>query len=539
MEIPYSVLTSGKATFGIRPRDILAVGFRHKRVVTLCFCGILLGTIATAVLQPKQYVATTQFLIERERVDPVISPGASQTTGLTPSEVTEEELNSEVALLQSDDVIREVTLACGLQNRRGLLSYVLGMPDEPRRIAKAAGRLKRDLNIELLRKSNVISVSYAADDPQLAARVLSVLDDAYLKKNVAVHRPPGQFEFFDQETDRYKKNLADAEAQLKAFSNQDGGVAPQVDRDITLQKLNEFHASLQQTRADMASTQERILALQKQAGSTPQRLTTQARETDDAQVLQGLKNTLMNLELKRTELLTKYQPTYPLVQEVDKQIADTRNSIAGEESKPIREETTDRNPTYAWINEELAKAKADYSGLQARASALEAIVTKYDASAKDLEQKDILQQDLLREVKTDEENYLLYQRKREEARMTDALDRTRILNVAVAEQPMAPTLPSNSPLTLLLVGGLLAAAVSFGAAFTLEYLDPSFRTPSEVAAELNIPVLAAVPLNLSNSAGNGNGNRAPKVESSSNGDGLQFAAVGIESYAVAPDQETR
>lgn len=538
METPYSVLTSGKATFGIRPRDVLAVGFRHKRVVMLCFCGILLGTIATAMLEPKQYSATTQFLIERERVDPVISPGANQTTGPTPSEVSEEELNSEVALLQSDDVLREVTLACGLQNRRGLLSYVLGMPDEAKRTAKAVNRLKRDLNIELVRKSNIISVSYAANDPQLAARVLNVLDEAYLRKNVAVHRPPGQFEFFDQETERYKKNLADAETQLKAFSNQEDGVAPQVDRDITLQKLNEFHASLQQTRADMAGTQERILALEKQAKITPQRLTTQARETDDAQVLQGLKNTLVNLELKRTELLTKYQPTYPLVQEVDKQLADAKNAIASEEAKPIREETTDRNPTYAWINEELAKAKADYSALQARAAALVAIVAKYDATAKDLEQKDILQQDLLREVKTDEENYLLYQRKREEARMTDALDRTRILNVAVAEQATAPTLPSNSPLTLLLVGGLLAVTVSFGAAFTLEYLDPSFRTPSEVAAELNIPVLAAVPLNFSESAGNRASDR-PARESGSSEDRLQFAAVGREPYASAPDQETR
>jgi len=540
MNNAHSVLSLGRATFGVRPRDVLAIGFRHKRVVMLCFCGILLGTIATAVLQPKQYVATTKFLIERERVDPVISPGASQNTAAPSSEVSEEELNSEVELLQSDDVLREVTLACNLQDRRGLLSYVLGMPDKSTRIAKAANRLKRDLNIELVRKSNIISVSYPASDPQLAARVLNALDDAYLKKNVAVHRPPGQFEFFDQETDRYKKNLADAEAQLKAFSNQEGGVAPQVDRDMTLQKLNEFHANLQQTRADMAATEERIRALQRQAGTTPQRLTTEARETDDAQVLQGLKNTLMGLELKRTELLTKYQPTYPLVQEVDKQIADTNQSIASEESKPIREETTDRNPTYSWINEELAKAKADYSGLQAKAAALETIVAKYDATAKELEQKDIVQQDLLRDVKTDEENYLLYQQKREEARMTDALDRTRILNVAVAQQPTAPTLPSNSPLTLLLVGGLLAVTVSLGAAFTLEYMDPSFRTPAEVATELNIPVLAAVPINQNRFAasGNGNGKRVAKADAGSNADHLQYAGVTGEPYA-APDQERR
>jgi len=48
-------------------------------------------------------------------------------------------------------------------------------------------------------------------------------------------------------------------------------------------------------------------------------------------------------------LLTKYQPTYRLVQEVDKQIVDTTAAIAAEQSKPLKEETTDQNPTYNWM----------------------------------------------------------------------------------------------------------------------------------------------------------------------------------------------
>jgi len=484
---------SSKFTSGFSLRDVLAIGFRHRRVVVLSFCGMLSGAVLAAVLQPPEYRAHTKFLIERERLDPVISPGVS-TPQTFSGEVTEEELNSEVELLESADVLRQVAVSCGLHQRKSFLTSLLGAGDEPTRIAKAVDRLQNALKIEVVRKSNVISVSYAADNPQLAARVLSALGDAYLKKNVAVHRPPGQFEFFDQETESYKSNLSEAEAKLKVFSSEDDGVAPQLARDITLQKFNEFHASLQQTRAEIASTEERIRALEKQSDTTPQRLTTQARQTDDAQVLQGLKSTLNNLELKRTELLTKYQPTYALVQEVDKQIADTRASIVVEESRPIREETTDRNPTYGWINEELAKARADDSGLQARAAALQAIVSKYKTKAKELDEKGILQQDLLRTMKTDEENYLMYQRKREEARMTNALDQTRILNVAIVEQPIAPMLHSNSPWTLLIMGGLLAVIVSLGTAFTLDYMDTSFRTPAEVFTELNIPVLGAISL---------------------------------------------
>jgi uncharacterized protein involved in exopolysaccharide biosynthesis len=502
-------------------RDLIAIGFRHQRAIIITFCAILLGAVLAAVLQPYKYQATTEFLLERSRMDPVVSPGQENNSSVMRSEVTEEELNSEVELVQSDDVLRQVVLATGLQKRRRFLSFV-GMQDtEQEKIAKAIGRLRKELAIETVKKSNLISVSYSSTDPRMAAKVLQALDEAYLQKNLAVHHPPGQFEFFDQEAESYKKNLADAELQLKAFSEQEGGVSPQLARDITLQKLNEFAASLQQTYADIATTDKRIEALQKQSGTTPQRMTTQLHSTDDAQVLQGLKSTLMTLELKRTELLTKYQPTYPLVQEVDKQLAETRDSIAAEESKPLREETTDRNPTYAWINEELAKAQADEAGLKARAAATQAIIAKYQVNAHDLEQKGIVQQDLLRKVKTEEENYLLYQHKREEARMSDALDRTRILNVAIAEQPTVPALPSNSRSSVLLLGMLLATCVSLGTAFVLEYANPSFRTPSEVFSELSIPVLAAVPheFNAFSGIGSGNGNKNGNANHNGNGNG--------------------
>ena len=489
MRTEYTASTAGERSFSVR--DFIAVGFRHKRAVTLCFSGILLGTILGAIFLPPLYKSSTKFLIEHERMDPVASPGQGAQTMVRPP-VTEEELNSEVELLKSEDVLRQVVLANGLQHRKSLSWYIFGMPDEQHRVAKAVNRLAGNLTIEAIKKSNLIDVHWYTTDAHLAASVLSSLDDAYLKKNVSVHHPPGQFEFFDQGTTKYEKDLADAEAQLKAFSEQDGGVSPQVTTNLTLAKLNEFQASLQTTKAQMASTEERIRDLEKQAGITPERLTTEQKQADDATVLQGLKNTLNTLELKRTELLTKYQPTYPLVQEVDKELAQTKASIATEEAKPVREETTDRNPTYSWINEELAKAKSDYAGLQASAIATQAIVNQYQATSRDLDQKGILEGDLLRNMKATEENYLLYLRKREEAKMEDAMNNTRILSVAIAETPIVPTLPAISPLLIMIIGTLLAVILSLGLAFALEYLDPSFRTPSEVMDELNIPVLAAV-----------------------------------------------
>ena len=487
MALPFSV------------KDIVDAIFRYKKTALLCFFGILTGAVLAAFLQPALYTAKTEFLVGEGRVDEVVSTEATVQPMVKP--VTEEDLNSEIELLHSQDVLREVVIACGLDQKPHLRDRVFGTPNPDRRIDRAVALLGKELKIELVKKSNLIDVTYSARDPQAAVQVLKSLTDAYMQKHVAVHSPPGQFEFFAQETERYKQNLADAETQLKQFSDQTDGVAPLVSRDIALQKLSEFRSSLEQTRADIASTEQRIKTLEKQAGITPERLTTSTRTSDDAQVLQSLKSTLMTLQLKRTELLTKYQPSYPLVQEVDKEIGETQAAIVGEEAKPLNEQTTDRNPTYAWINEELAKAKADYTSLQAKAAAEQAIVTSYEDRTRDLAQKGLTQEDLLRTVKTDEENYLLYLHKQEQARMSEALDRTRILNVAVAEQPVAPSLPSNSPWPMLFGGLFFAVIASIGAASAQQYLDPSFRTPEEVTAELHVPLLAAVPCFESKSNG--------------------------------------
>ena len=168
------------------------------------------------------------------------------------------------------------------------------------------------------------------------------------------------------------------------------------------------------------------------------------------------------------------------------------------EKSQLHEETTDRDPTHEWVREELAKAKADLAGLQARAQATALTVRSYRENARSLEQKEVVQDDLIRTVKATEGNYLLYLRKEEEARISDALDRRRIINVAIAEAATVPSLPSNHRSLTVLVGLLLATLVSVGLAFGSEYLDPTFRTPDEVTSFLNIPVLATMPQNGKN-----------------------------------------
>ncbi len=77
--------------------------------------------------------------------------------------------------------------------------------------------------------------------------------------------------------------------------------------------------------------------------------------------------------------------------------------------------------------------------------------------------------------------------------MNDALDQGGIVNVTIAERPVSPALPVWSTWAILTVGCVAAGACGTGAAFAADYLDPAFRTPDEVLAYLQAPVLASLP----------------------------------------------
>jgi uncharacterized protein involved in exopolysaccharide biosynthesis len=469
-------------------RDIVAVLFRQRWPMLIAFVLVVIAVAASGVWIPK-YEAQMKILALRQRSDEMVTPSANAPAQFNSDQVSEEDLNSEVELLNSDDLLRKVVLTTGLAGQTSPSGDGAGEVS----VAKAVRKLSRDLKIEPIHKTNVISVSYEARDPKTAEAVLEALAAGYTEKHLTVHRPTGEFKFFDQQTEQYKQGLNQAQEMLTDFTKGTGVVSAQIQRDSALQQAAEFDTTARQAQTALLETEQRVNSLRAELKSIDPRLTTAVRNSDNPQLLEQLKSTLLNLELKRTELLTKFEPTYPLVQEVNEQIADSKSAISAEESKPIRDETTDQNPDYQWVEAELTKAQADLSGFKARAATSAAIAAKYHGEAQSLGQSEIQQDNLLQAAKTEEANYLLYVQKREEARISNALDQDRILNVALAERPIAPALPERSPLGVALLTLLLAGAFSLSTAFVLDFIDPTFRTPDELAGYLGTPVLAALP----------------------------------------------
>ena len=164
--------------------------------------------------------------------------------------------------------------------------------------------------------------------------------------------------------------------------------------------------------------------------ATPARSSTTESSVAANLLLENLNATLLAGQIKRSQLLMKYDPNFPLVKEADQEIAETQAAIANAEKAKYVNATTDRDPTYELLREDKAKTEADLASEKATAAALVNSVAGMRAQMVTLDADAVKQSALIREAKADEGNYLLYLGKREQERTSDAFDLKRIANVA-------------------------------------------------------------------------------------------------------------
>lgn len=473
-------------------REVLSIFFRNRRLIELTFLVTLAGVVLAVFLFGMAYESNTEILVKHRRADQVISTDSSSREAMNSTDApTEREINTEISLLKGGDLMAQVVKDCGLDaSENHFWNRLFPGRDASWRLGKAARKLSGALKINEVPQSNLIQISYRSSSPEQAQRVLSDLDRLYLAKHLAVYRPPGAFDFFHRQAEFYHDELAQAEQQLASYDLTRDASDPELDKEILLRKAGEFESNMRETQAAISQSSKQVNELSSLLQKTPDRLQMQITAGDNPQLLAFLKSNVAELETKRTDLLTKYQPTYRLVQDVDKQIADLQAAIAREEKKPVRQESTGENPTYELLKEELVKANENLAGYRAKEQATAPLAATYRQQALLVDRKGIERQDLIRNVKAAEVDYMLYVQKQEQARIADEMDKDSILNVTIAETPGVPSTPVFSPLMLLFAGCVLAVMISVAIGFFADYFDPSFRTPEEVVQFLDTPLLA-------------------------------------------------
>ncbi|MGA7338989.1 MAG: hypothetical protein WBE72_10335 [Terracidiphilus sp.] len=404
--------------------------------------------------------------------------------------MTEEQINSEIQLLIGRGLANQVVDPdWNSQDETRMSREQLKAHDE------AVAGFEKHLSVSMIRKSNVIHVSFVAPNPKTATDTLNRLLTAFLKKQQEIAQPPGTSKFFADQAASYKQQLDQAQQQLAAFQQQNKIVSLSDSEQVLDREINDEQTDLRGTDAQISELTQQLGSQTRHLKNIPDRQMTQVRTIPNDYSIERLNTMLAELQNKRTELLTKFNENDRLVQEVNRQIADTSANLAKAQQMTSQEHDTDVNPVWQSVTGSIIQNETQREALKARRIALARQIGSLQSQLSGVESSTVPFDTLRQKVADLQNNYQLYAQKRDEAEIADQMNANRLLNVAVAQNPTYSVTPYRpKPAIDIVLGTFTAAFIASFLVFFAEIGRNTFACSVEVERALQLPVLSEVPL---------------------------------------------
>lgn len=494
----------------VSPGELVRVLLKRKWAIIGLFVSLLTGLSLYCFFWPPTYEARQRFLVKIDRDDPLVSP--DQNTAIrtmSRARILEDDLNSEAAILRSEPVLRKTVIETGLDKLPPhWLLRIINIPfdaigdvydswhnkPKPDAVTTAIERLAKKTEVMAEKKSAILNVSVRWGDPRAALILMEKLSANYLEQHLATHKGPETAKFFQEQADRKRQELAAIDRMIAAVSPGATLNGVEMERELSLRNAAEAEASWRRAKASEAETQARLRTTTEQLNAVPERVVKSERNVVNQTAIGGLKTRVLDLQIRRTELLRRYLPDHRLVKEVEEELSSAQRMLDSELSSPLKERTTEVSVIAESLQRDRSLTAAALTGNAALRSTLEKDIVELKTRAGRLKKDAVALAALEREKRWIEDSLLIYNKRVEEARALDAMNRMRIVNVVPVEPPTVGYSPVKPDAKLLFKLGLpliLLLAIGFG--FALELMDPRVRSRADLEAELGVAVLAAVP----------------------------------------------
>lgn len=459
------------------------IGFIRREWLLMAVMWLMLMTGVAVALHywPREYTSSARFLVKNARQDLVVGPNETASASV-PEGVSEEVLNTELELLRSWDSLTQIVRDLKLHQPMVDAGKEPAMAEE-----LATHGLLQSLNASALRKTNIVQISYTSRDPQLAAAIVGQVVDRYLAAHLTIHSSPGTYELFKAQAADASTELRRAEEELASLARSSNLVVLDTQKQDALKSVQELEAQVNAISAEMKEQQTRARIAEVHLSSTTQRVPTIRRNVPAQSSVEHLHTMAAELTNKRTEALTKFQPTDRLVVEIDQQIADTNAALERAKMMSANEESTDINPSWQALEGERTKARLAHAGLESKNTQLQHELEEQRARTLQITEAGPRYDELSRHVTEARNRYELYAKKEEEARIAEVLDRQRISNVVLAQAPSVSHVPSKPNVRLgLVTGAVLAAVGAVAVAFLRELLGAQWSRRRRYRPQLTV-----------------------------------------------------
>ena len=166
-------------------RDLYCVFFRHKWKMILFFFAVITTMTVVTFLGAKIYRSNAKLLVRLGRESVTLDPTAATGQIIQINQSRESEVNSELEILKSRELSEKVVDSIGpeaITKRPAAVGKALERLDVLDRLSirdKAVLNVMENLNIEALKNSNIIGISFDGKSPELAQSVVAKLVKSY------------------------------------------------------------------------------------------------------------------------------------------------------------------------------------------------------------------------------------------------------------------------------------------------------------------------------------------------------------------------
>jgi succinoglycan biosynthesis transport protein ExoP len=374
----------------------------------------------------------------------------------------------------------------GLLGSRALAERVaqdLNLASDPLIVGKGTNRaanteiatsvVQAGTRVKLQPLSQLVNITFIARDPQLAARVVNGITDAYVATNLERRYQSSSYarDFLQRQIANTRRDLERTERQLTAYAQQQrlistGGSEGGDTNSLTGSTLVSLNGALAATQAKRIAAEQRYREVALGGAST-----------EGSANAAGLRAQIAGLNSEYQQKLQTFRPDYPEMVALRARIDALRASVVSE----TRTANTDR----------LGTLRQEYQAAQGEENRLRAQVASLSTSVLDQRGRRIQYTILQRDVDTNRTLYDALLQRYKEIGVAGGIG-TAVASVVdrglVPGGAFSPNLYLN-----VMIGAALGFVIGMLTAIALEFINDTIKTPDDVRNKLQLPFLGGIP----------------------------------------------
>lgn len=448
--------------------DYLRILVRHRwwAVAGMVLAGVPL-LVFTMVTTPV-YLASTRLVLGEDEENTFVGLSANQQR---PVAMLDSRTLAEV--VRSRGLVREAVAALELWKAPEFAEALVGTTTDDERAQALVGPFLDRLSVSVPEQSRLMTISFEAEDPALAARVVNLVADTYINRDreSRFRAANASADWLANRLKEQRGSVASAEAALQNYRAQQDAISLSDRQNIVGQKLTDLNSAVTRAKTDRILRETQYQGIAAVRGD-PAALENHPLVASNAFV-QTLRGQVAELTRQDAQLSDRLGPKHPDRIKVNTELGIVESRLRAEVAKVVD------------------GIETEYRAAVAQEASLTQALNAQKSEAFSLDRKGVEYAALEREAASARQVFDALLQQTKEAALTSDVQRTTIRVVDAAEPPAVPIRPRKrqgyaAAAMLGLIGGL-------GSAAGREYLRRRITSPADLEQRLGLPVLALVP----------------------------------------------